>query len=341
MISRGHFIGQIIDEFAGISSQVRARSNLKFYDLNSYLENFCRDVLNIIMDLKLVNLNDDKENSKGLDLGDEKAKVGFQITSTSNITKIHNTLEKSVGYLPKINKIYVLILDKRQGKYKLDEKFTKPFNFSDENILDFDSLAKLAISLPLNKLQELSELISKEIVRVKMELEIPDNKGKYPNDIEQYIEPVPKPTYKGVGSYFAFHKQDFDSIELTEKQVESDFRGLQKSLKKLPRMTRQLFVVMLERSEYKRGAMHISVDYLDKVSSLPDLKGDIRLLTEVDFVGYMESDNHEVSATWQLNFGFGKNDDNFVLNVLEYVKSGKTTLEKFITRLDFTDFAVE
>lgn len=341
MISRGHFIGQIIDEFAGISSQVRARSNLKLYDLNGYLENFCRDVVNIIMDLNLTNLNDDKENSKGLDLADEKAKVGFQITSTSNITKIHNTLEKSVGYLPKIATIYVLILDKRQGKYKLEEKFTKPFNFKDEHILDFDSLTKMAISLPLDKLQKLSELISREIARVKMELEIPDKHGKYATDIDQYIEPIPKPTYKGVGAYFKFHKQDFDSIELTEKQVDSDFKAFQKSLKKLPRMTRQLFVVMLERSEYKRGAMHVNVDLLEKISRLPDLKGDIRILTEVDFVGFMEADNHEVSPTWQLNFGFKKNDDNFVLNVLEFVKAGKTTLEKFITRLDFTDFGKE
>lgn len=339
MISRGHFIGQIIDEFTGISSQVRARSDLKLYDLNGYLENFCRDVLNIIMDLKLVNLNDDKANSKGLDLADEKAKVGFQITSTSNITKIHNTLEKSVGYLPKISTIYILILDKRQGKYKLDEQFTKPFNFSDENILDFESLTKMAISLPLNKLQELWELISKEIVRVKMELEIPDSKGKFPNDIEQYIEPIPKPTYNGVASYFKFFEKEFDYIELTETEVDSDFKELQIALKKLPRMTRQLLVVMIERSEFKKGAMHINVDYLDKVSSLPDLKGDIRLLTEADFVSFMESDNHEVSATWRLEFGYGKNDDNFLLNVLEYVNKGKTTLNKVITGLDFTDFA--
>lgn len=339
MISRGYFIGQIIDEFAGISSQVRARSDLKYYDLNGYLENFCRDVLNIIMGLNLVNLNDDKANSKGLDLADYTKKIGVQITSTTNITKVHSTLEKSVGYLPEIDTIYILMLDKRQGKYNLLEQWTKPFNFSDENILDFDSLTKLAISLPLNKLQELSELISREIVRVRMELEIPDSQGKYPTDISQYIEPVPKPTYNGIASYFNFHREGFDDNELTEEAVEKDFKGLQASLKMLPRLTRQLLVVMLERSEYSKSEMHIRVDYLHRVSSMADMEGDIRLLEEAGFISFTPSFDHRVSATYRLNFGYGKKDAEFTLNVFNYVEEGRTTFDKFITRLDFTDFA--
>ena len=104
-------------------------------------------------------------------------------------------------------------------------------------------------------------------------------------------------------------------------------------------MTRQLFVIMLERSEYTKGGTHIKVDYLDRVSTLPDLKGDIRLLTEANLVSFMESGDHEVSATWELFFGYKKNDENFLLNVQQYVDAGKTTFAKFITGLDFTDFA--
>ena len=87
MITRGYFIGQIIDELAAVSQQVKSRAKLQLMDLNRYLEDFFKEVLNTTLDYKLINLNEDRSNNPGLDLGDEVAEVAFQITSTKSSEK--------------------------------------------------------------------------------------------------------------------------------------------------------------------------------------------------------------------------------------------------------------
>lgn len=63
-------------------------------DLNDTLENiFCR-VLNTGKDLELVNLNKGSIQVAGIDLGDTKAKLSYQVTAESAASKIHDCLDK-------------------------------------------------------------------------------------------------------------------------------------------------------------------------------------------------------------------------------------------------------
>ena len=63
MPSRGVFIGQIIDDLDAIFNQVRRRCELGRTDLNSLLENFFRDILNLTFNTNLVNLNARRSNA--------------------------------------------------------------------------------------------------------------------------------------------------------------------------------------------------------------------------------------------------------------------------------------
>jgi hypothetical protein len=94
--SRGTFVGLIIDDLDSISHQVKRRCELGQSDLNSVLENFFRDILNLTLNAALVNLNKRRSNEPGLDLGDStsKRKIAFQITSRSDPAKIKDTLTK-------------------------------------------------------------------------------------------------------------------------------------------------------------------------------------------------------------------------------------------------------
>ena len=204
MITRGYFIGQIIDELTAVSQQVKSRSGLQLFDLNRYLEDFFKDILNIVYGYKLVNLNEERSNNPGLDLGDEAAKVGFQITSTKNSDKINKTLEKAVGQIAKYPKIYVLILQNKQGSYSgLNATLVRPFGFTaEEHILDTGDVLKKVLSLPIDRLQDLHDLVSKEVSRVKIELEVPDKNGKYQTNIDSCIEEIPRARFDGVAKYY-------------------------------------------------------------------------------------------------------------------------------------------
>ena len=92
--SRGFFIGQLVDDLAAISYQVENRARLGYTDLNRMLEDFFKDVLNAVFDIHLINLNANRSNEPGLDLGDVTAKTAFQITSDASSAKVNDTLAK-------------------------------------------------------------------------------------------------------------------------------------------------------------------------------------------------------------------------------------------------------
>jgi hypothetical protein len=150
MITRGYFIGQIIDELTAVSQQVKSRSGLQLFDLNRYLEDFFKDILNIVYGYKLINLNEERSNNPGLDLGDEVAKVAFQVTSTKISSKVNETLKKAANQVGKFPKIFVLVLQDKQGSYTLDAALCKPFGFiAEEHVLDVGDVLKKVLSLQI------------------------------------------------------------------------------------------------------------------------------------------------------------------------------------------------
>ena len=344
MITRGYFIGQIIDELTAVSQQVKSRSGLQLFDLNRYLEDFFKDILNIVYGYKLINLNEERSNNPGLDLGDEAARVGFQITSTKSSDKINKTLEKAVGQIGKYPKIYVLILQDKQGSYSgLNSTLALPFSFTaEEHILDTGDVLKKVLSLPIDRLQDLHDLVSKEVARVKIELEVPDKSGKYQTNIDSYIEQIPGERFEGISTYYQWltseSKKQSSSYDVSEEDVGKDFKKFIKTLKKLPRISRQFYAFLLQRGEWKDTSRFINADYLQRVCSFPDMDGELRLLATADLCCWLEPDEHGESANWRISTVSRAKSYEFSWEFLDYVKQKKLSLEKIVVSLDFSDF---
>lgn len=81
MLTRGYFIGEIVDALSDVSGQVSTRGKLGLTDLNKYLEDFIKTTLNHLWSLTLRNLNEERSNFPGLDLGDETSRWAFQVTA--------------------------------------------------------------------------------------------------------------------------------------------------------------------------------------------------------------------------------------------------------------------
>jgi hypothetical protein len=247
MITRGHFAGEIIDDLAEIANQVNVRCTLGLTDLNRYLEDFFKDVLNTILKKDLVNLNQDRNNTPGLDLGDKFGKIAFQITSQKSSRKVNETLKKITGkQAEEYSHIKVLIIGSKQDKYSLDLDLCDQLCFSQDDIWDITDLCKMALDLPLGDLQKLYGLVTSEFVRIKTELEIPDKEGHFATEISEYIEKPPSPKLGKFEKYCRFHKSARSEFELTPQDVRKDFERLTQKLLQLPRITREFYSFLLE-----------------------------------------------------------------------------------------------
>jgi hypothetical protein len=339
LITRGYFIGNVIDELTAVSQQVKSRAGLQLTDLNRYMEDFCKEILNCVFNHRLINLNEERSNNPGLDLGDESAGVAFQITSTKTSDKVNETLKKAASQKSKFPKIYILILQDKQGSYTLDDALAKPFGFTEGNILDFGDIFKTVISLPIDRLQSLHDLIIKEVARVKIDLEIPDRQGKYQTNIDSYIEEIPRERFEGVAGYFDYQKKLVDEFDLSKKDVESDVTRLISTLKKLPRITRQFYVFLLNRGSWDAsGNRYINADYLDRICKFPDKDGEIRLLGEKDLCWFQEPDGYGESATWNIRPPKATKSEAFLYELLDFVEKENLSLDKIIVSLDFSEF---
>ena len=61
----------ILKKISEWETLIKNNSIAGLYNINSYSENFCRDILNIIFDLKLVNANLFNKNQAAIDLKDD------------------------------------------------------------------------------------------------------------------------------------------------------------------------------------------------------------------------------------------------------------------------------
>ncbi|BCV50338.1 SMEK domain-containing protein [Shewanella algae] len=346
MITRGHLIGEIVDGLTTISQQVSTRCQLGLTDLNRYLEDFFKDFLNEALALSLVNLNDERSNEPGLDLGDEGASVAYQITSTKTAQKVNKTLEITSERKVQFDEVYVLIIGKKQSSYKLEKAFAKKLGFTEKNILDVDDLCKKTISLPLDRLQALHDLVRRNLTRVRIELEIPDEDGNFATSIDSYIEKLPKPTLSNFKKYYAYQKDFEEAFEHTHGEVKDHFKNLSKELSQLPRITREFYAFLLERREKDDNKTPSGVGYsgnlwfnynkLRRVCRFPDMKDELILLEEHGFADIEEPMEHNESPFVRIFVPLKA--EGFIYELVEYIEAHDIGYKKPIVSLDFSEF---
>jgi hypothetical protein len=78
-------------------ANIETNKPLNFYDINLVAEDVAAKLLNWVFNLELENLNERQKNFPGIDLGDTKNEIAYQVTSRKDAKKIKESLEKFVN----------------------------------------------------------------------------------------------------------------------------------------------------------------------------------------------------------------------------------------------------
>jgi tetratricopeptide (TPR) repeat protein len=84
---------RVLDLMTFWVAKIKANNYLDFYDINKVAEDLALKLLNEIYNLNLKNLNREKRNYPGIDLGDKTNKIAYQITSRGDSQKIQECLQ--------------------------------------------------------------------------------------------------------------------------------------------------------------------------------------------------------------------------------------------------------
>ena len=346
MITRGHYLGEIIDELSTIAAQVKLRNRLGLMDLTVYAEIYFRDVVNSILKINLHTLNVSRSNEPGLDLGDEKEKFAIQVTSTATSGKVNKTLSNITDeQSDKYKKIVVLIIGKRQSSYTLDPELAQKYRFSEEDIWDLDTLARKAISLEIDDLQDLHRIIRNNSARLRVELELPDEEGKYPTSGFDHWEMRVEPKVGTGDSYCSYYLEEFDT-ELSDKereQVSKAIKKLARDLSNIPRITREFLAMLYERRE--RGtsrrrstgsSAYLLFKKVEREYRGDDLNGELAILEHAGFVCIDGDDEHDYGPA-EIFVDISRNDE-LAGGFVEFVEKKVLSYRTIIGAVDLSAF---
>lgn len=144
--------------------EIKAKNGL--LDDNVFSEDFIKDLLNACMGWDLVNLNIDINNFPGIDLGDKARHIGVQITSTRTSKKIIDSLDTIVNNKVDcdFNKIYFLILGRKQNHYTVDFAKYSTLDCSEKNIWDILDIGTKCAHCDAVHMEQVWNIIQQESV---------------------------------------------------------------------------------------------------------------------------------------------------------------------------------
>lgn len=343
MLTRGYFIGEIVDDLANLGGQVRMRNALHMFDLTVATENFFRDFLNIALGATFKNLNAERSNEPGLDLGDDSKAIGIQVTSSATTAKVNHTLEKiTADQASKYKKLIVLGLNKRQQTYTIDPALATRYSFTEDDIWDLDTLARKALDLQVDDLQALYNLVRSNSARLKIELEEPDDNGNYPTSGYDMWERRAKPKV-GDGAVFSrfVEEQGGDTPDL--ESIQKALKRLGKELSRLPRLTREFLAMLYERRErgksrrFSDGWAHLLLSKVQREYRGDDLDGELDILRHAGFLELNGEDKYELGAP-EIGITIPTKADDLKLDFVSFVEERKLGFRNVIGGVDLSAF---
>lgn len=344
MITRGFYIGEVIDELSAVAGQVSLRNKLGLTDLSTLTENFFRDLLNAIHNSSLASLNQERSNSPGLDLGDDVSGLAIQVTATASAAKVDKTLAKIThDHQARYKRFVVLVVGKKQGSYSIDEQAAKRLGFDKErDIWDVEDLARQVVGLNISRLETVHRLIRKEVGRLKVELEIPDADGKFPTSGYNLWEQRVKPK---VGDGSAFRTFIAQAADVSEEEIDADLskeiQGLAKRLSRLPRVTREFLVMLLTRQRKRNSErfhspwMTLLYDTVKREFRGDDLDGELGILEEEGFVEVRAEDRYDYGPP-EIGVRFPGKCEDLSHSLLPFIKKNGLSLRTVIGEVDFS-----
>lgn len=339
--TRGYFLGQVIDDLDGIAHQVQNRARLGLLDLNRLLEDFFKDVLDIMLDGEFRNLNAHRSNEPGLDLGSTRLGIGVQVTSRATSAKVNATLTKVTDeQLQAYDRIVILVIGDGQSSYTLDTDALTRTGFDTNDIWDVTELCRQATSLSLLKLQQLHQLVSAEVARVRVELELPRADGSYPTGLDSYIEQVGQPAFSDASLYFA--SSAAAGIYSTAEDAASDLRDLALTLAELPRISREFLAFIVSKSEPPTVAgatrRRANADLIQRFSRYPDTIGELRFLEDRGFISRDDPDEPGRSPYYEVHLPLRTGNEYFYEGFFAFLEDAEVDVKQVLVSLDFSPF---
>lgn len=273
MITRGHFIGEIVDSLSGISERIEMRNRLGITDMSVFAEVFVAELLNAVLGTDLQSVNTERSNEPGLDLGDKRGQYGIQVTATASSNKVKHTLDALTEEQAKTYaRIVVFCLGKKQGSYSVVGPFKHGVTFDPEkDIWDFTEVARLVLALPLDRVQAVHEVVRKNTARFLVDLEVPDEQGHYQTNGYDKWEARPQQQCGDGTAFLRFYEETFGVLNDAEKSdLQQALPRLARKLSRLPRITREFLATLIERRELRsprRNSRDVSIHIeLNKVT---------------------------------------------------------------------------
>ena len=332
-MTRGILIGEIIDNLSNLNNQINFRCSLGLTDLNKVSEDFFCKLLNLIYGYELRNLNSQRSNEPGIDLGDESISIAFQITSQSDSAKINSTLQRITDEQKlKFKLIKILIIGQKQGSYSAINpdlinkfQFTKtgkndPEDFISFNIIDTKDLLRDIISLDIKEINEIYNFVNEEIQKITIELEIPKSDGSYPTTLLNRIEITPET--KARNAKVILDNSEFSNLSLV------DINNYFDQLSSITRVTREIYYFIIYKGTFESDTICIYIDEAVRMLNISEkrLNQELTILTRKRLIFDIDEENPQIRLLL-------KNDD-LVYMLLEI--KDKMDLYKIIVSLDFT-----
>lgn len=153
---------------------LRFNSKANLQDANVSSEELISNLVNILNEKNFICTSEISANYPGIDAIDKINRLGLQITHTKTNLKINKTIDKIRDN--KVNNdigvLYFFITSRKQKKYTITAQCPN-LNVTENNILDFDSLAEL-LSQNQNKLAQAEAELIKAMPRLYQ-----DGKARY------------------------------------------------------------------------------------------------------------------------------------------------------------------
>lgn len=151
--------------FSVLQNYVRPGGSMNLTDINVLAEDFVANVLNGLHGWDLKNTNESVSNFPCIDLIDETAQIGIQVSSQERSTKINEALSclEKHEMSKRISHFYHFSLLKKQDSYTI-HKVPSGISFAWEtDVLDFDSVLKQIQAASDAKIEAVQKVVRRSL----------------------------------------------------------------------------------------------------------------------------------------------------------------------------------
>lgn len=180
-------IKAIADNLAFYSKGISLKNNIGFFDGNRSAQDIFAEFFKLAFgyeNLKELDKLNDVVNYPAIDLGDETAKIAFQITTKKDSGKVEDTIKKFIKYklYEKYDRLIIFIIGEKQSSYINFNTQSKFIFDKEKDIWDDNFLIKEIDKLDIAKLEEIQKFLEENLVEFKF----PEN--LFPSDIKNCIK---------------------------------------------------------------------------------------------------------------------------------------------------------